>query len=227
MRRPTFFDLAMGVGIVAAAQFLLGHLPEGLPLHGPSKVLLRNLLFQAVVVGTCWGFVCRKQGKGWREGFALTRLPLSQVLLAAGIPVALLLLLVLMLSSGLLTRTGPSPMGDFVEAPGGLAVVVVIALTAPFVEELAFRGFLFPVLQGKVGTGWAVAGTALVFVAIHGPQYAWKPFSLLPLGVVALVLTLQRARSGSLTPSLITHQVYDGMICLLGVLGRVFQHPHA
>lgn len=48
----------------------------------------------------------------------------------------------------------------------GLAVLTV-AILAPVVEELLFRGMLQRSLQRRMSTGWAVATTAAVFACAH------------------------------------------------------------
>ena len=86
---------------------------------------------------------------------------------------------------------------------GGLAVVV-----APFMEELFFRGFLFPALQ-RLGALVAVLLTSVTFAAVHGAQYGWAWTAVLLMFVVGLVLTLLRARTGSVVPGFLLHVAYN------------------
>ena len=66
---------------------------------------------------------------------------------------------------------------------------------APLLEELFFRGLLYPLLRRTV-RAWlsAVLLTALAFAAIHGAQlgYAWAP--VLSIFVVGVVFTVVRER---------------------------------
>src|SRR5262249_512655 len=52
---------------------------------------------------------------------------------------------------------------------GGFAVTI-----APLCEELAFRGFLMPLLTRSFGNWLGVVITALPFAVLHGPQYSWS-----------------------------------------------------
>ena len=95
------------------------------------------------------------------------------------------------------------------------AVSLFGVLFAPFFEELFFRGLLYPALRERTGLAPAILLTTIGFTAMHGPEwnFAWGP--LLILGVVGLVVTLVRERTGSLAASWIVHAVYNAL--LLGI----------
>jgi membrane protease YdiL (CAAX protease family) len=86
---------------------------------------------------------------------------------------------------------------------GVLAVVI-----APFMEELFFRGFLYPVLR-RLGPGLAVVLTALAFAGVHGAQYGWAWAAVLLMFIVGLVLTMARALTGSVAPGFLIHVGYN------------------
>jgi uncharacterized protein len=65
-------------------------------------------------------------------------------------------------------------------APSALLVLLGAAVTAPIVEEVSFRGYLFPALTRWRGPWTAAALTAVLFGAAHGLVY---PPVLLPLMV--------------------------------------------
>jgi hypothetical protein len=83
---------------------------------------------------------------------------------------------------------------------------------APLMEELFFRGFLYPVLARRIGVPTAVAITALSFALIHASQlaHAWGP--LLLLFFVGLALTIARVRTGSVATSFLMHVGYNGTL---------------
>ena len=82
-------------------------------------------------------------------------------------------------------------------------------LIAPVIEELFFRGFLFPVLARRSGVPAAVLLTSLAFMLIHISQLggAWVP--LLILFVVGTAFTLARAWSGSVAVPYLMHVGYN------------------
>jgi len=96
---------------------------------------------------------------------------------------------------------------------------------APLLEELFFRGFLYPVLVRRVGIGLAIILTSLGFGLIHAPQLgrAWAP--VLVVFLVGLALTITRAVTKSVARSLLIHAAYNGTISvLLFIASDGFRH---
>ena len=90
---------------------------------------------------------------------------------------------------------------------------ICIALGAPLVEELFFRGLLQRSLARRYGPGWAVAGSSLVFGAVH-----LQPLQLLGLVAFGAVLGVLAQRSGRLGPGLVAHACFNAATVL--ALGR-------
>ncbi len=98
-------------------------------------------------------------------------------------------------------------------------------LVAPFVEEMFFRGFLYPVLARRLSQPTAVLLTALAFTSIHGPQLAnhWAP--LLLLFAVSLAFTVARALTGSVAVPFLMHVGYNTtLFAVLFYATDGFQH---
>ncbi len=108
------------------------------------------------------------------------------------------------------------PIEHFFRNASDAWIMAVFGCTvAPFVEELLFRGMLYPALAQRVGMVAAVAITAAGFMLLHALQlaFAWAP--LLILFAVGAVLTLVRARTGSVGASFLVHAGYNFTIFLL------------
>ena len=90
---------------------------------------------------------------------------------------------------------------------------------APLVEELLFRGILYPALARRLGMMASIVITALGFTLLHTEQlaFAWAP--LLMLFAVGLALTIVRARTGSVGASFLVHVGYNFTIFVLVWLG--------
>lgn len=102
------------------------------------------------------------------------------------------------------------PIEEFFKNPAsGYLLAGFGVLVAPLVEELFFRGFLYPAVERWTGATTSIIITAGAFAAMHGTQlaYAWAP--LLVLFGVGLVLTMIRARSGSVAACVIVHMGYN------------------
>ena len=105
------------------------------------------------------------------------------------------------------------PIDEYFRDRNSMWLIAVFAtLIAPVVEELFFRGFLYPVLARKSGKVAAIGVTALLFALLHASQLdmAWAP--LLILFVVGIVLTLVRAQRHSLASSTLMHMGYNAAL---------------
>ena len=112
------------------------------------------------------------------------------------------------------------PMDRFFRTPGEAWALSLFGVTlAPLLEELFFRGFLYPVLVRRFGVAIAVLATATGFGLIHAPQLgrAWGP--VLVIFVVGLALTITRAVTKSVASSLLIHMAYNGTLSVLLFVG--------
>lgn len=98
-------------------------------------------------------------------------------------------------------------------------------LVAPLVEELFFRGFLFPALSKVIGVTASVILTALSFALLHSEQLAkaWAP--LMVLFVIGTALTLVRARTRSVARCVLVHMGYNSILfATMFIVTRGFTH---
>ena len=107
------------------------------------------------------------------------------------------------------------PIDSFFRTPAEAWALGILSVTlAPLMEELFFRGFLYPVLARRLGLPVAVLVTALGFAALHGAQlmFSWGP--VLVIFLVGLVLTMVRAKTNSVAAGVLIHMAYNGTITL-------------
>lgn len=105
------------------------------------------------------------------------------------------------------------PLEQLLRSPHGAYVVGAFAvLVAPFMEELLFRGVLFAIFERRAGLRFAVVSTAILFAALHVPEYwgAWHHVMMILL--VGVVFSLARGLTGSLAPSVILHLAYNATL---------------
>lgn len=105
------------------------------------------------------------------------------------------------------------PIDSMFRTPAEAWALSIFGITlAPLMEELFFRGFLYPVLNRRIGLPAAVVLTAVPFALLHGSQlkFAWGP--MLVIFLVGLVLTMVRAKQNSVAASLLIHMAYNGTI---------------
>jgi membrane protease YdiL (CAAX protease family) len=108
------------------------------------------------------------------------------------------------------------PFDEFFKQPLEAYLTSAFAVSlGPLMEELFFRGFLYPVAVRRMGTVAAVFLTALAFGLLHAMQlgFAWGP--ILIIFLVGVVLTIVRAVSRSVASSFLVHVAYNGTLTVL------------
>lgn len=131
-------------------------------------------------------------------------------------------------SSTLLQRWTPKslPIEQLFRNPSsGYLLAGFGVLVAPLVEELFFRGFVYPAVARWTGSATSIVVTAAGFAALHGSQlaYAWPP--LLVLFGVGAALTIIRARTKSVATCVIVHMGYNlSLFVILFALTGGFHH---
>ena len=99
------------------------------------------------------------------------------------------------------------------------AAFLALALTAGFVEEFVFRGYLqaqFTALSGNV----VVASILQLLLFIQG-HYFQGVLRFIPVGVIGLLLTLVALWRKSLKPGIVGHALGDGLGSILFFLRRL------
>jgi membrane protease YdiL (CAAX protease family) len=126
---------------------------------------------------------------------------------------------ILMLGLDLLGRFLPmpktTPFDQFFGRPTDAYLTAAFAVTlGPLMEELFFRGFMYPVLARRMGAFWGIILTALPFGLIHYVQYrSWSAVFIIVL--VGIVLTTVRAVTKSVSSSFLAHVGYNATLMVL------------
>jgi membrane protease YdiL (CAAX protease family) len=129
---------------------------------------------------------------------------------------------VLMLGLDFLGRFLPmpktTPFDQFFDRPLDAYLTVAFAITlGPLMEELFFRGFLYPVVARRLGAFWGILLTALPFGLMHYLQYrSWS--AVLIIILVGVVLTTVRAVTKSVASSFLAHVGYNGTLMVLAAV---------
>lgn len=178
-------------------------------------------------------------GLHWRSSLALKR---SGRLVSA----AVACFFVAIINGMLMPGPTNAPIDQLFRAPGAAWTMFAFGVTlAPFIEEMAFRGFLLPSLC----TAWdwcmehlngaprrpvdedgspqwslpAMIGasilTSIPFALIHGVQTGWSLGPFLLLIFVSLVLCAVRLSTRSLAASTLVHACYNFMLFSFMLLG--------
>lgn len=123
---------------------------------------------------------------------------------------------VFLLLGRLLPFPKETPFDALLRRPATIILIAVFAVTlGPLMEELFFRGFLYPVLARRFGMGTAVSVSALGFGLMHAAQYGYSWASILLIFLVGMVLGTVRARKNSVAAGFLVHAAYNGTIILM------------
>jgi len=111
-----------------------------------------------------------------------------------------------------------SPFEQFFAHPSDAYLMAAFAVTVgPFMEELFFRGFLYPVLARWTGVAPAIVLSALPFGLLHYLQYrSWSAVLLIML--LGVVLGIVRETTKSVAASFLVHVGYNGTLMALAAI---------
>jgi hypothetical protein len=112
-----------------------------------------------------------------------------------------------------------TPFDKLFGRPRDAYLLALIAVTvAPFVEELFFRGLLYPVIARRWGVAWGIFLTALPFALMHLPQYGYAWGVMLVILIVGVACGMVRAATKSVAASFLIHAGYNGTQMLIAVV---------
>jgi membrane protease YdiL (CAAX protease family) len=161
-------------------------------------------------------------GVSKREAFALRRPASWRRAAAIAVGVAITITLVSAALDPVLhpdKEQGLAPHGwEPRHAAAFAANFVLVALVAPVVEELTFRGLGYTLLE-RFGRWTAIVLVGVAFGLAHGLVDA-----LPPLVVFGMCLAYLRSRTRSVYPGMILHASYNGLVLLFAV--NFFQRGH-
>jgi membrane protease YdiL (CAAX protease family) len=175
---------------------------------------VNNLTFQFLVylcmVGALYLVVAFKYGQpfwtalGWTLAFpgaALTAL--AGPLLAVAIST---------LGVAIHTPEVRDPIREMITGRTSLAVVILFGVViAPFVEEMFFRGFLFPLVARSAGPWASIILTAVLFSELHGAQYEWAWQQLVLIGLAGVAFGFARYQTRATTASFLVHAGFNAV----------------
>lgn len=204
--------VAVSMGVFHGVNYLMERqVPTEELSQQASLVVGIQLLWWALLLGYIYSVVTMKHGLPFGPAIGWNRLtrPASTYLLAG----VLLAVSVAALSSFLPMPTEKLPIEDLLKDRFSLVLLAFFGvLIAPAIEELVFRGFLYPVVERSHGRAMAILSTSAIFSLVHAQQYGWHWQNLLLLLFVGIVFGAVRARTGSLVPCTLMHAAYNATL---------------
>lgn len=133
---------------------------------------------------------------------------------------------VLGLLQTLLPMPKDTPFEHLFDRPLDAYLLAILAVSiGPLMEELFFRGLLYPVLARRMGVAWGIVLTALPFGLLHLPQYGWAWGAALVIFLVGVVCGIVRAVTRSVGASFLVHVGFNGAQMLVAMAAtQGFRH---
>jgi uncharacterized protein len=193
-------ELAQKPILLLIAQFLL-YIPVGIFMVLLVKAKERSPFWQAIR----WNW----PQAGWRM-----------------LVVGAVMFFMLVLLQAFLPMPKDTPFDHLFDNPRDAYLLSILAVTVgPLMEELFFRGFMYPVLARRMGVAWGIILTALPFGLIHLQQYGWAWAAGLVIFLVGVVCGAVRAATKSVGASFLVHAGYNGTQMLIAlVTTQGFRH---
>jgi membrane protease YdiL (CAAX protease family) len=198
--------ILLGFGIVKVTFWLL-HLHPAIPTW---ELLLDQFAGYALLFAALYAILRLQYDRPFWASLAWTkpRLAPGWILLAAvGTVIA-----VSLLGVAIHTPNSKNAIVDLLKDRTSIVLVALFGVTlAPLCEELAFRGFLQPLLVRSMGTVPGILAAALPFGLLHFQEYgnSWKHVLLISLAGAAF--GWMRHATGSTRAAAYMHSAYNAL----------------
>ena len=198
--------ILLGVGVVKGAFWVL-HLH---PAVKTWELLLEQFAGYAPLFGALFAILRLQYGRPFWQSLAWihARMPLIGIVLAGAAAVVA----VSLLASAIQTPNTSNPMMELLKDRTSIILIAIFGVTVgPLCEELAFRGFLQPLLVRSLGTIPGILAAAVPFGLLHFQEYgnSWKHVLLISLAGAAF--GWMRHATGSTRAATIMHGVYNAL----------------
>ena len=175
----------------------------------PGRLLLAQILWYALAFTALKALLLFRyeqpfwQSLGWR--------PISFSAAAGAILAGPLLVISIGLLQFILRAPEIEPPFEQMLGSGNTIVLfgILAVIVGPVAEELAFRGFLMPLLIRSLGAVGGIVLTGLIFGSIHGYEYEWSWQYMLLISLVGCVLGWTKYKTKSTFASALMHCTFN------------------
>ncbi len=210
------FPIAIFGGTFVTTRILNQFLPAG----GPIIALFIGYFILFLLI---WYFAVVRRKAGWQA------LGFRSFNFFSGLGLVIAWFIIAKLIGGVYTiiiqRFGISPPEDTVRripeifgkgTVGFILAVIVVVVVAPIVEELFFRGFIYPAFRQRIGVVGAIILSSFLFALAHASL-----FLIIPIMALGVALTYLYEATGSLGPPVMLHALNNLLSVILIYYGRI------
>ena len=90
-----------------------------------------------------------------------------------------------------------------------ISLGIVVVILGPVCEELAFRGFLMPLLIRSLGAVGGIVATGVLFGSIHGYEYEWSWRHMLLISLVGCAFGWAKYKTQSTATAAFMHSTFN------------------
>lgn len=212
----------VALGLVAVLSWLMGPLSldpaKAAAFQASPEILVSQIIFQAGFVGLLGAYLTMARGLRPVQVFGLNRQPLWAVpcwallwIIPGTVLIGVINALTLPQLLEWLGQSEASPqmmIQALQKTPDGLVkglTYLTVAVGAPLMEELVFRGFLYGVAKRFTHWSYAALGSSLFFAVVHG-----NVMSFLPLTLLGLLFTAAYEQTKNLLVPAVMHACFNG-----------------
>lgn len=215
-RREPFFDytdlfvsIGLTLGCIAVSVVLIRLVGNFARLSLPIQLLLLQGLLYLLAFGSVAAlFRIRHDQPFWRSlGWRAIPLRTAAAALLAG---PLLVLAIGLIGAALRTPQINTPFDRMLDS--SLTIVlfgILAAVLGPISEELAFRGFLMPLLIRSIGVPAGIVATGILFGSLHGYEYQWSWQYMVLISFAGSIFGWAKYRTNSTITSALMHCTFN------------------
>lgn len=202
------FVISLSIPSLLVAALLVRAFGRFLPFGKPFEGLLIQLVWYAFVFGSLLGLLRLRYDRPFWRSLGWT-FPLSAVT-ASFIAGPVLAIAIGYLGYVLRTPDIKQPFEQmFQNQPTLILFGLFVVVLGPLCEELAFRGFLMPLLMRSLGVPAGIIATGLLFGGLHAYEYSWSWRHVVLIGTAGTVFGVVRYRTNSTAASTSMHATYN------------------
>jgi membrane protease YdiL (CAAX protease family) len=225
-----FATLCLGIVFAGSIEHWGGTLPAGERRF--IQMVIMSLAFQGAAM--VWViFFLRERNVSWAAAFGFDQnarraLSLGVVAALLVVPVAWFLQhlsgqIMNLLRLTPVVQTSVQHLQTSLSLPHQIYFALMALVIAPVVEEVLFRGIIYPTVKQAGFPRLALWGTSVIFGVIHG-----NVLSFLPLVFLAVVFTWLYEKTNNLLAPILTHAFFNAanffFIVFAGPLERFLRH---
>ena len=221
----TAIVVAFVIHVIVVAQTVWELMQPERQIDDHARMLVNTMMVDVLVLGGVWRLM-REHHVSWQRiglSFQGLRQSLRQAIggYVTAIPVLVGVLLATMAVIKLIGwEPEPQPVFELLYAEPRSSVVWyamwLVMLLGPVAEEVVFRGVAYTMLKRRVGIGWAIVLSGVLFALLHV-----DPVGFVPIAVLGMLLAYLYEQTGSLVPSIAVHMAHNSVMVFMVYLVKV------